>query len=227
VILRFQEGTSAQKADGKQEPTAAPFEFNLEVSPTNATVMQGNNVTVSIVVNYLQGSPENVTLKTIGVLAGASCIFDQERGAPTNISAFNSALQILVSRESNQLYNITIKAMSEGGKTQSASFTLSVVNFEISVSGTVDTAPYVPTQIIFDQLSADFLSTTATFIAPVQSGNYVVTLPNQHWYDVTVVYETSDRSSKTHQFMFPFHVDTGVGVTSIKPPLSSFSVEFP
>ena len=221
AILYLRGNSPTQTPTETPTPKPTPFDYHLDISPTNSTVMQGDTVQVHVVVTYVQGSPENVTLSAVGVPVGAWKSFSQPIGVPTNSSTFDSTLQIQVSGVvPTDSYSITVNSTADNGKTHSSSYTLSIINSEITVSGTVNVpAGGVPTQIRFEQLSTN-LETVKTFTAPIQSGNYAITLPNKQFYAVSVTWDNSEGSSETHQFISPFHVDANVGVTSITSPFS-------
>lgn len=209
-----------------QTPTPNPvsFDYRLDVSPTNGAIMQGSSVRINVTISYVQGSPENITLSAIGVPDGADYTFSQLQGIPSNNSTFNSTLIIHVSEAvPTSSYSVTVNSTADNGKTYSSSYTLSVLNSKISVSGTVNGGiGVVPTQIMFEQFSATG-TTTQTFIVPVQSGNYVISLPNKQFFAVGVSWEGLDGASGTQHFIQPYGVNAGVGITSITCPFSWYS----
>jgi len=202
-------------------PNPISFDYHLDVSPTNSTIMQGNSVQIQVTISYVQGSPENITLSAIGIPDRATYTFSQLQGFPSNNSTFNSTLIINVSETvPTDSYSITVNSTSDNGKTYSSSYILSVLSSKISVSGTVNGGTgVVPTQIVFEQLSATG-ATTETFTVPVQSGEYVISLPNKQFYAVSVTWESLDGSSGTQQFIQPYGVNAGVGISSVNCPFS-------
>ena len=91
---------------------------------------------------------------------------------------------------------------------------------KVNVSGSITPGVgKVSTEIIFAQLSA-YGSTVQTFTAPVISGHYSIILPNNQYYAVSDSWTSPDGSSGTHNFMLPYHVSAGVGITSITCPFS-------
>jgi hypothetical protein len=207
----------------KPTPNPIPFDYNLDVSPSNGTLMQGNSVNINVALAYVQGSPENITLSALGVPSGADYTFSQPQGTPTNSSTFNSILTIHVSEATQtNTYNVTINSTADNGKTYTSLYTLSILNpqVSVSVSGTVSGgAGIVPTQIIFDQLTHAG-AVVKTFSAPVESGGYIISLPNHQFFAVSVMWEGSDGTSGTHHFIMPWDTDAGVGVTQINCPFS-------
>jgi hypothetical protein len=206
-----------------KKPTANPvlFDYHLDISPTNGSIMQGSIIQANVTITYIQGSPENVTLSSIGIPDGADSTFSQLQGLLTSNSTFNSTMTIHVSGATpSNIYNITVRATSDDGKMYSSVYKLSVINSKVSVSGSVTgEIDVVPTQIIFDQLSSKG-TIEQTFAAPIQAGNYEINLPNKQFYAVRVTYEKSDGSQGTHNFVFPIGVDTGVDISSITCPFA-------
>ena len=201
--------------------TPIPFDYNLGISPTNASIMQGNSEQFKVAISYMQGSPENVTLSVSGGPDAMFCTFSQKEGFPTNSSMFNSTLTVYTSEAvPSNSYNLTISSTTDYGRKYSLPFILSVINSQVTVSGSITSGVgKVLTEIIFEQLSSSG-STLQTFTAPVNSGQYSIILPNNQFYAVSDAWTSSDGSSGTHHFIFPFGVSAGVGVTSITCPFS-------
>ena len=202
-------------------PTPMLFDYNFTISQSKSTIMQGNSVQISVIITKVQGSSENITLSVIGVPDGAYYNFSKLQEFPANSSTFTSTLTIHVSQSTpTNSYNITINSTAENGKTHSSQYTLSVLNSEFSMSGTISGGNKVPTQIIFEQLS-DTGSTVHTFTAPVTSGQYTITLPNNHmYYAVSIDWITPDGQSGTYHYLLPRSFGVGVGVTSKMEPFT-------
>ena len=221
LFLSENYAAQTQTAKPTPAPTPTPFDYHLDVSPSNSTVMQGNSVKVDVTISYVLGSPENVTLNAPGIPSGAACTFSQQQGAPSSNSTFHSILTIQVPEAvPTNTYNITINATAENGKTHSSQYTLSVLAAKVSVAGTVSEGSKTPIQIIFEQLSPSG-ATVQTFTAPIQSGNYAISLPNKQFYAVSVAWNSYDGSSGIHHYILPYGVDAGVGVNSVNCPFSS------
>jgi hypothetical protein len=208
-----------------QEPApsaSVPFDYQLEVSPINGTVLQGNIVQTNVTLTYVQGTPENVTLTASGIPESASYSFSTLEGSPTENSVINSTLTIQVSDSTpSKPYPITVTAVAYNGETHNSSYTLkvTVLNSVVKVSGTADGGiGIIPTQITFDQLSSTGARGQA-FTATVQSGHYTIFLPNKQFYYVSLAWEASDGTSGTHYFIMPCGVDAE-GATSITIPFS-------
>ena len=201
-----------------EKPTSNPihFDYNLTISPTNNTIMQGNDVQIIIIITYLQGSPENVTLSAIGIPNNADYTFNPREGFPTSNTTFNSTLTIHVSSVvPTKSYNITISSVADDGMVYSSSYTLSVIRSVVNVSETMSAGTgKISTEIIFEQLSASG-ATVQTFTAPVYSGHYSIDVPNKQFYAVSDVWTSSNGSSGIHHFIFPYGVFADEGVTSI------------
>ena len=202
-------------------PTPIPFDYNLTISQTNNTIMQGNSAQINAIITHMQGSPENITLSAIGVPNGTYYTFSKLQESPANSSTSTSTLTIHVSQSTpTNSYNITINSTSENGKTHSSQYTLSVLNSEFTISGTINGGNKVPTQIIFEQLSTTG-ATVQTFTATVTSGQYTITLPNNQWYyAVSINWITPDGQSGTHHYLFPRSYGVGVGITSKMEPFT-------
>jgi len=208
-----------------QEPApsaSVPFDYQLEFSSINGSVLQGNTVQTNVTLTYVQGTPENVTLTASGIPEGASYSFSTLEGSPTEDSVINSTLTIHVSDSTPaKSYPITVTAVADNGKTHNSSYTMSVIvlNSVVKVSGTVDGGiGIIPTQITFDQLSSTGARVQA-FTASVQSGHYIIFLPDKQFYYVNVVWEGSDGVSGTHYFIMPCGVNAE-GAASITIPFS-------
>jgi hypothetical protein len=180
--LYLGENFVARTPNTKPTPALLPFDFRLDVSPANSTVIQGKSVQVNVTITYMKGSPENVTLNTSGIPDGTDYTFSQPQGTPRINSTFNCILTLHVSEAvPTNAYNITVNAIAENGKTYYSPYLLSVLSSKVSLSGTVSEGEWIPTQIIFEQLSPSG-ATVQTFTVPIQSGNYAISLPNKQFY---------------------------------------------
>jgi hypothetical protein len=221
-LLRLGNSPTQEPADETTPPASVPFDYHLDVFPTNETVLQGNTAQTNVTLTYVQGTPENVTLSASGTPESASYSFSTLEGSPTEDSVINSTLTIHVSDSTpSKSYPITVTAVADNGKMHNSSYTLSVIvlNSAVKVSGTVDGGiGIIPTQITFDQLSSTGARVQA-FTASVQSGHYTIFLPDKQFYYVSVVWEGSDGFSGTHYFIMPCGVNAE-GAASITIPFS-------
>ena len=193
-------------------PTPMLFDYNFTISQSKSTIMQGNSVHISVIITKVQGSSENITLSVIGVPDGAYYTFSKLQEFPANSSTFTGTLTIHVPGTTpTNSYNITINSTSENGKTHSSLYTLIVLNSEFSLSGTIRGGK-IATKIIFEQLS-NTGAIVQTFTATVTSGQFTITLPNIHYYAVSIDWITFDGQSRTYHYIFPYSFGVGVGET--------------
>jgi hypothetical protein len=188
-------------------------QYNIEISPKNATIIQGEKIALNVTVNLLQGKPQNLTFIVVGIPKGAEYSFIPSMGYPAFNSTFNSILMIYTSEAvPTNYYNITIIPVADKVINCSAQFDLSIINSKILVSGTVNgPSGVLPKQIVFDLLYGP----PATFTASVDSGRFSVSLLNKHLYSVTVQWDNQDGTKGTHHFILPFNLDAGIGVNSL------------
>jgi hypothetical protein len=93
-----------------------------------------------------------------------------------------------------------------------------MISAEVSVSGTVTTnKERTPTEITF-QLLWKPNAATQTFTAPIQSGNYEISLPNNEFFAVSVDWRSPEGSNGTQNFIQPF--STTFGKTTIICPFA-------
>jgi hypothetical protein len=211
--------TSQMQLSPSPTPTLIPFDYNLTISPTYDTIMQGESVKIYMSVAFVEGSLENVTLNVSGIPVHAYAAFNQPQGSPTNSSAFNSTLTITTSTAlPSSTYNITINATADNGKARNTTYVLSVLNSKVTVSGTITAKGITPTKITFQEISPSGGLTGATFTGGI-NGIYYISLPNKALFAVSIDWMNTDGSKGTHNFILPFSVDAGVGVTSINCPI--------
>jgi hypothetical protein len=145
-------------------PLPRQFDYNLGVYPTNGTVQQVSSLVTNINVTYIQGSPQNVTLTASGGPDGTVYDFSKQTGTPFNSGGFTSNLTINVpAMASTDIYTVNVTSTAVNGKTYSNAYTLTVLNAEIQVSGTVvlnSRNDIVPSQI-------EFVNGNSTYTAAV------------------------------------------------------------
>jgi hypothetical protein len=214
----FYLGSNLTSNKTSEQPTPSPsipLDFDLNVSPSSVTVMQGNSVAVNVSVAYLQGSSENVTVNAVGVPDGATCAFSQSEGTPANGTDFNCTLTIQVSEAvPTSSYPIMVNATSDNGKIHTCNFTLSVLSAEVKLTGLISGGRAMPSEIIFEELSPTG-ATVQTFSASINYGTfgvptYSITLPNQQFYAVSI-----KSYNFTYHYVLPYGISAGVGVTSL------------
>ena len=220
-ILYFSGNPLTETPTSTPTPNPITFDYRLDVASVNDTILQGKSVDINVTISYLQGEPKNVTLTASGIPSNADYTFSQSRGFPTNNKTFNSILTIYVSEAvPKNSYPITINSAADNGKSYTFPYTLFVLDSGISVSGRIDGGIDVsPTEIIFE-LVKNTGEHTQRFTAAVESGNYVISLPNNEFYAVAVGWEKLDGSSGIYYFIQPYRVNVGVGVTFINCPFS-------
>lgn len=189
-----------------QAPQSEPdaLRFNLKVYPSNASIMQAQNITIKLEVTCLDGASEPVTLQANGGPNGTLYLFSRQTGTPNATEPFSSNLTILLpASAASDAYAINVSAAS-GSKTVQDTFTLNVVSSQIQVSGTVSGTPIslagyasediIPTEIVFENTQTNQTYHSKIHRAadtpqrPGTVGNYTISVPNQQSYRVTIYY---------------------------------------
>jgi hypothetical protein len=177
-----------------------PFALSLSTHPNNGTVMQTQNLTITVDVTYLEGTPEPVTLSANGGPNGTSYQFSNQTGTPTATQPFRSNLTISAPTSAAPGSYFIDVSSNASAQTCRATFNLIVVAAEIQVSGTVTiisqvtingvTIDVIPTDILFESnttgqtYQVKVHRFTDTIVAPGKTGNYSISLPNQQSYRV-------------------------------------------
>jgi hypothetical protein len=101
----------------------APFDFNVSVSPSSGSVVQGSWVSTTVNVTLLSGSPQTVYLYADGCPTDATCSFlPSNSGTPS----YSRTLNISTSYSTpNGTYQITVRGVA-GSLTRTATYTLTV-----------------------------------------------------------------------------------------------------
>jgi hypothetical protein len=219
------------------QPEFKPLSCSLSVNPTNHTVVQGGNTTISVEIFYLEGKPKPITLSAKGGPNGTNYEFSNQTGTPTATQPFSSYLTISVAASTaSGSYSIDVSS-NDSAQTCQAAFNLTVLYAEVQVTGTITIVSQInlsgtildiiPTDILFESKTtgqtyqAKAHRFTDTSIAPGKTGNYFIQLPNQQSYHV-----------KFYCFSFPhyipvphvategtengyFTVDCGAGINSL------------
>ena len=102
---------------------AAPFDFNVTVSPSSGSVVQGSWVNTTVTVTLVSGTPQTVYLYADNCPPDATCSFlPSNSGTPT----YSRTLNISTSYSTpNGTYQITVRGVA-GSLTKTATYTLEV-----------------------------------------------------------------------------------------------------
>jgi hypothetical protein len=222
--------------------TPIPFDYYLDVFPVNGTVRQGNSISTSINITYIQGSAQYVTLSASGVPEGATFSFSNQTGTPSSTDIFTSNLTINIPVwVPTGVYSINVNSTVVDGEKYSISYTLTVLDAEIQVSGTVEinsNNDTWPAQLQFINADSTYtanvhLNMTTPNKFPVQKGTYNISLPNHQNYTVICIWNSfgaqSDQSGWSPDpskydsgkiYCETLSVNCDVGVTSMKQDYS-------
>ncbi len=100
----------------------APFDFSVSASPASGSVVQGNNISTTAVVNLLSGLSEQVNLSYFGCPSSSTCSFSTQSGNPS----FNSTFRVATTLSSpTGTYNINITGTS-ASLSRTAVYTLTI-----------------------------------------------------------------------------------------------------
>jgi hypothetical protein len=174
--------------------SSKPFDYSLEVSCINDTALQGQTLEANITVNYLQGTPQLVTLDAQGDSSIMQLQISNTTGTPKLNEPFTSNLTIhfLASAQpAKHPVNIT---SNSGSTVHLTTLNLTLANRQIQVTGTVATTSeddIYPTKLQFtsQQTNATYNATLSFSRLPEnklqQQATYSVSLPNEQAYRVT------------------------------------------
>lgn len=200
TILVLAIGVAVGELYNDNSSVPKPFAFNLSTKQNNGTVMQAQNLTITIDAAYIEGQPEPITLSANGGPNGTLYQFSNQTGTLTKTQPFTCNLTIFVPPSANSgsyLIDVTSNASTP---TSHALFNLTVLNAQIQVYGNVTiaskvtisgvTIDVIPTDILFtsnttgETYQAKVHRFTDTPLAPGRTGNYSILLPNQQSYHV-------------------------------------------
>lgn len=120
-----------------------PFSFALAVNPNNGTIEQGGNTTIPLEAAYLNGTANPLTLLASGGPNGTTYTFSPQTLTPTKGNTLSSNLTItLPNANVSRTFDINITATTPDGITNSTTYTLTVLNGEILIRGTVTANGY-------------------------------------------------------------------------------------
>ena len=141
------------------QSASKPFSFSLTASPDNAAVVQGGNATITVEAAYLNGTSKPLTFSASGGPNGTTYTFLPQTLAPTKGNPLSSNLTInLPNANVSRTYAINITATTPDGMTNSTTCTLTVLNNEILIKGTVTANRWpgvYPTKIEFINVNTD------------------------------------------------------------------------
>ncbi len=197
-------------------PTPIPFDYSLKTATNSCYTTQGDDIKLEVNVTYLQGEPENITLKIQGAPDNLAFSFSQASNITNNVIGYTLMLHAPLSVPTNK-YHMLITAISVKGIVRTAPLDLSVNCYYVIVKGSVTTNPdIIPTQIQFEELSPQG-NTVQTFKAPVESGNFSIKLVNEQYYAVSVFWDRNGLSGVNH-FNLPWGALADVGVDTLTVP---------
>ncbi len=161
----------------------------LNVSLNQTKVIQGSSLGAEINVTSI-GKPENVTLGSDAGSSGIVCSFEPAMGT----SNFTSLITVNVPDSTpTRNYSVTVSASGDG-EVKNASYVISVLSANVTVSGTanISTVTYgspIIERIQFTDTKTNSITTAASPYGPTYKiVNYSVTLKNEHSYKVTISY---------------------------------------
>lgn len=178
-----------------------PFDYNLTVYPSNGSLKQGSTAITEVNVTYVKGVGETVTLEAFGGPEGATYAFSNQTIDLTSDRSLTSNLSIdIPSSAVAGIYLVNVTTTAENGKTYIVSYTLTILNVEIQVSGTItdnSNNQAWPTQIQFvPQTKTYNISSFTTsvnldlthFNGIINHGTYSIALPIQENYTVIITW---------------------------------------
>lgn len=167
-----------------------PLDFQMSISSTSGTVLQGSNKSISVSLTYLSGKHDNVALSGDASSSGIQFIFNPATSSP----GFTSTLTMNVPASTpTKVYSLVLTANC-GSVTRTAAYTMSVLSAKVTVSGTVTTTGFgtSPTQIQFTDAQ-----TSVTYTGTMSGHTYSISLQNQHTYNVVLYWQGLLGSSGT------------------------------
>ncbi len=115
-------------------PVSVPFDFSLSLSPSNGSVLQGNNISTTATATLISGASKPVSFSCSGLPSGASCSFKPSSLYPTN----SSTLIISASASTpTGTYSIIISGVSSN-ITRTVNYALKVNTANPSIGEAVD-----------------------------------------------------------------------------------------
>jgi hypothetical protein len=188
-------------------PVVNPPSFDLLVSSSNGSVLQGNSIqTTATVFNFTDY--QIVSLKADTGASGIECSFNQTRGNDT----YTSLLTLNASQSTvTGTYPIVVTA-TNGPITKKSTFQLSVLNSNVTVTGRV----LITEGTAFEFAELDFIDRqTGQEIPAIGNPVFNVTLSNQHNYDVNITYFNLNLGTIPTEYLGNYSVNASAGITSL------------
>ncbi len=175
-------------------------EFNLSLSSSNGTVMQGNSIQTSVEISNFRGQLNNITLSGNGNYSGVDRSIISAIGIPLRIQcnfepisgnlSFTSNLTMNVPSSIPTNYYLVNVTATNGQVTHNTFYTLGVLSAKVLVSGLavqpgnrgIDNE--YDTQIDFTDISTGTKYSSGIDI----DGRYSISLDNQHTYNTTITF---------------------------------------
>jgi hypothetical protein len=200
AVIQLRSGLT-NRSGSSSSMLSIPFDYNLTVCPSNGSLHQGGTAITEVNVTYVKGVGEIVTLGAYGGPEGATYTFSNQTINLTSDRSLTSNLSIgIPSSAATGTYLVNVTATAENGKTYIASYTLTVLNLGIQVSGNItdnSNNQDWPTQIQFlPQTETYNVSSFTTSVhldfthysGIVNHGTYSIALPNQENYTVIITW---------------------------------------
>jgi hypothetical protein len=188
-------------------PKVEPPAFDLSLSPSNGTVLQGNVLQSNVTVFNFTGL-EVVSLRADSGSSEITCSFNQTSGNDTFVSLLT--LNVPESTDSN---NYLIIKATNGAVTHSSSYNVSVLNSQVTVSGQITTSD--GTQIPGLQIYFYDEQTKQTYNADINLNSYSIALQNTHTYDVTMTYFQLNLGEIPRVYLGSYSVNAPAGSTEL------------
>lgn len=203
-------------------------DFSISISSPSGTVVQGDTIQTSVFIKHLGGINASIALGGDAGSSGIQCSFEPTTRSPD----FTSTLTMSVPKSTpSKNYSVIVTATA-GVATHIATYTISVLNADVNVSGTITTDAWVkPTiiQFIEQQTGLTYngsIFTSDSIVAGTKwNTSYYVTLQNQHTYNVTCyvsgifVWERPFNAAS-------LYVNAKVGSTSMTHDFSDYSLNY-
>lgn len=162
-----------------------PTQLDVTVSMNQTNVVEGSNLEAEVNVTSI-GNHENITLGSYSS-RGIQCSFEPA----TSTSNFTSILTMSVPDSiPTGDYSVIVTA-SSGKDVENASYIVSILSANVTVSGSVAGRSLVGFRVGLSQINFIDTQTTATIVFNLSSTNpsgYSVTLQNEHTYNVSLNY---------------------------------------